>query len=415
MIDPRRRLRRRMAALAGALGVGLLAVCGVRQLGGRFVGAPDELPQALSPRARALVEESLAEIPGGRVVDYHVHVLGTGSSGAGLYVSSAMRDPMHPIQRFKLGVYLDAAGIDDESQSDTAYRDRLFALIAGMGRPGRFYLMAFDQHYRPDGTVDPAHTTFHVPNEWVFELTRASPEVLVPVMSVHPYRGDALAELERWAHAGGRMLKWLPNAMGIDPADARLDPFYDRMAALGVVLLSHAGDEQAVEAVEAQRLGNPLRLRRPLDRGVTVIVAHCASSGQAEDLDDPGHAEVPAFDLFLRLMDEPRYRGRVFGDLSGLAQVNRLGAPLQTLLGRADLYPYLVNASDYPLPAINGLTSTWLLWWHDYLSAEERDALNEVYAYNPLLFDLLLKRLVKDPETGQRFAASVFAPNPLLP
>lgn len=40
-----------------------------------------------------------------------------------------------------------------------------------------------------------------------------------------------------------------------------------------------------MEAEEAQRLGNPRLLRRPLDLGVKVIVAHAASLGQGSSRD----------------------------------------------------------------------------------------------------------------------------------
>ena len=38
-------------------------------------------------------------------------------------------------------------------------------------------------------------------------------------------------------------------------------------------------------ASEMHDFGNPLRLRRALDAGVRVVVAHCASMGQDRDLD----------------------------------------------------------------------------------------------------------------------------------
>lgn len=127
-----------------------------------------------------------------------------------------------------------------------------------------------------------------------------------PVISVNPYRPDAITELQKWAGRGGRMIKWLPNAMGIDPSDPNCDPFYEKMKELGLVLLSHGGGEQAVHAEEDQRLGNPLLLRRPLEHGVKTIVAHCAGLGDNEDLDDPGKKRRHNFDLFMLLMEEVR-------------------------------------------------------------------------------------------------------------
>ncbi len=48
------------------------------------------------------------------------------------------------------------------------------------------------------------------------------------------------------------------------------------------------------------------------------------------------------------------------------------------------------------------------------IDADEKDALNDLYNYNPLLFDLACKRLVKSPE-GHTFPVSVFKEHPLLP
>src|SRR5258706_13353922 len=110
------------------------------------------------------------------------------------------------------------------------------------------------------------------------------------------------------------MVKWLPNAMGIDPSDEHCDPFYQKMKALDLVLLSHGGEEKAVEAEEDQRLGNPLLLRRALDHGVRGIVAHCAGPCDHKDIDDRDRERVPNFDLLLRLMDGQRCERLCFDD-----------------------------------------------------------------------------------------------------
>ena len=210
------------------------------------------------------------------------------------------------------------------------------------------------------------------------------------------------------------MVKWLPNAMGIDPSDELCDPFYQKMKALGLALLSHGGEEKAVEAEEDQRLGNPLLLRRALDHGVRVIVAHCAGLGDNEDIDDGERKRVPNFELFLRLMDEKRYEGLLFADISAMTQYNRSGKPLTTILQREDLHERLVNGSDYPLPAINVLIRTGSLRKQGYITRDERVWLNEIYDYNPLLFDFTLKRTLRVPGTERCLPASIFMTNSAL-
>ena len=238
--------------------------------------------------------------------------------------------------------------------------------------------------------------------------------MFIPGISVHPYRADAVEELERWAARKARVVKWLPNAMGIDPSDPRCDAFYEKVRQLDLILLAHAGREEAVDAEEDQRLGNPLILRRALDRGVKVIVAHCAGLGMGEDLDSPARAMVPNFDLFMRLMGEKKYEGLLFADISAVTQHNRLGPALGVLLERSDLHPRLVNGSDYPLPAINIVIRTKSLLEAGYITQIEREQLNEIYHFNPLLFDFVLKRTIKAPGTDKRFSASVFMANPSL-
>lgn len=323
---------------------------------------------------------------------------------------------LHPLDRFKYQIYRSASGIEHDETADQEYVARLVALAQAMPIPPVLMVFAFDKHHRSDGTADLDKTEFFVPNDYVFRLAAAHPALFRPVMSVHPYRPDALEALERWAGQGGRFVKWLPNSMGIDPAADRLDPFYAKMASLKLVLITHAGEEQAVHVDDAQELGNPLRLRKPLDAGVRVIVAHCASLGDNLDLDAPDPQAAPrpsSFDLFLRLMAEPRYEGRLFGDLSATLQFNRLPAPITTLLTTPGLHERLVNGSDYPLPAINALVRTRDIHDAGLITAEQRSSLNEIYDFNPLLYDFVLKRTVRGPK-GERLPTSIFLAHPDL-
>jgi predicted TIM-barrel fold metal-dependent hydrolase len=365
-----------------------------------------------SPAAQALITRAFADLdPAQAVIDMHVHAIGLGQDGDGTSVNPGKLSARHPFKRFETGLYLKATGVKGLDHFDRDYLDVLVARARAFPRPVRIHLLAMDRAYRTDGTPDPARTEFHVPNAYVFAAAAEHPDLFVPVMSIHPARKDAIEELDHWAARGGRLLKWLPNAQAIDPADPAYDAFYRRMKELGVVLLTHAGEEKAVAVKDAQALGNPLRLRRPLDLGVTVIVAHCASLGRNADLDHPGKV-ARNFDLFLRLMEDPKYRGRLFGDLSAITQINRLPAPLQTLLARPDFDGRLLNGSDYPLPGVDLVIWTRRLVELKLISAAERMALNEIWKRNPLLFDYVLKRTLKDPRTGRRWPADLFQRGP---
>lgn len=412
------RKRRRLRCVIGLALLALILFVSARfalhELGGASSQDPARMASSMSEPARAFVDAALKDLEPARRLDCHVHIAGLGAGGTGCRVNPRLLSWLHPWNRVQFLVYCDAARIVDLDRGDQEYVERLTELARAWPNPGRFGILAFDAHYKSDGTRDDDATDVYVPNEYVLALAANAKDLFVPVGSVHPYRRDALDELDKLAAHGVKLLKWLPNAMGIDPADPRCDAFYDRMAARGIALLSHAGDEHAVDAAAAQELGNPLRLRRALEHGVTVVVAHCASLGSNEDLDDPKHGRLESFDLFLRMMDDTRFRGRLFGEISGITQTTRCGRPLATLLERRDLHQRLVDGSDYPLPAINVLFSTKKLVKLGYITEEQRALLNEVYDYDPLIFDVVLKRTLRHPTIGSRFPGAVFQTKPEL-
>jgi predicted TIM-barrel fold metal-dependent hydrolase len=389
-------------------------MCLLHHIGGAFTRKPEELRDGISSKAGDLIKRAFSDIDPQRLIDHHTHIAGLGSGGTNAFVNSKMRSWAHPFHHLKFKVYLSAAGVEDIERADAELIQRLVNLIKHIEHHGKHRLLAFDKNYRPDGSVNLEKTEFYVSNEYVFALAEEYPDLFVPNISVNPYRSDALQELEKWAARGARIVKWLPNAMGIDPSDPRCDVFYQKMKQLDLILLSHGGEEKAVEAEEDQKLGNPLLLRRALDHGVKVIVAHCAGLGDNQDLDSPGQKRVPNFDLFMRLMDEKRYESLLFGEISAMTQFNRIGIALTTVLEREDLHERLINGSDYPLPAINILIRTRPLVKGGYLDADEREPLKEIYDYNPLLFDFVLKRTIKLPGTEKRLPASVFMTNQSL-
>jgi len=230
---------------------------------------------------------------------------------------------------------------------------------------------------------------------------------------VHPYRSDAVAELDHWGARGVRVVKWLPNAMGFEPSDPKCMALYAVMRKWNMVLLCHVGREHSLD-VAGERPGNPLHLRSALDAGVRVIAAHCASEGSNPDLDHPEQPTVPNFVLFQRLMDEPKYHNLLFADISSVFLIPRVGSALATILERVDWHPRMVNGSDYPLPGIGVATSTRWLHSKGFLDPEKVPLLNEIFTYNPLLYDFVLKRSLRSPQTGKQFSPSIFGSNEAL-
>jgi predicted TIM-barrel fold metal-dependent hydrolase len=223
------------------------------------------------------------------------------------------------------------------------------------------------------------------------------------VASIHPYRADALDALEKAKANNARAIKWLPQGMGIDPDSPKCDAFYAACARLNMPIICHTGRESAVQGGN-QDDANPLKLRRALDAGVRVVLAHCASDG--EDLDyDNGNVKVRSFDLFLRLMNEPKYKDLLFGEISAITLINHAWT-IAPLLEQTDLHSRLLNGSDYPLPAILPLISLKQLVSKNLLDENYVNFLETTRVYNPILFDFALKRLFKFK--GNSFPAHVF-------
>ncbi|MBF0169434.1 MAG: amidohydrolase family protein [Alphaproteobacteria bacterium] len=367
----------------------------------------------LSPAAQALIDKAFDGLQSLELVDYHVHMLGLGSGDTGARVNPNLLSWIHPVSRLKAKIFFKSAGITDEAKADPQYVERLLALSRAFPKPTKLAILGFDYSRGKDGSIDRAKTEIYVPADYVVELARRHPDSFVPVVSVHPYDPEALAKLEAYARQGVQMVKWLPNAQGMDPSDPDIDPYYQTMARLGLTLLCHVGQESAVHAPDAQRLGNPLLLRRALDNGVRVIMAHAGNRGSNEDLDRPGHS-ARNFDLFLRMMDDPRYKDLLLADISALTQTIRDPEDINVLLSRSDLHARLVNGSDYPLPAIPFFISTASLAWNGLISWKESRALHEIYRQNPLLFDFVLKRTLRHPQTGAQFPPQIFGAHPTL-
>jgi mannonate dehydratase len=341
------------------------------------------------------------------VWDVHVHVAGLGEGGSGIRIHPHMDEITHPILYVQKKFYLDAACTEEMGQIDAEYVRRLLALAADFPPGCRLLAYAMDAYHHPDGRRDISRTALYVPDAWVMRLARAHPERLGWVASIHPYRRDAVEALDRAVANGAVAVKWLPSTMGMDPASPRCDAFYASMARHDLPLICHTGTEWAVVAAgNGQDLNNPLRLRRPLEQGVRVVAAHCASLGWDADLDKgPNGPTVRSFQLFARLMDDPDLGRRMFGDLSAMPQFTRLSR-LAQVLERTEWHDRLLNGSDYPLPGIYPIYSARFVAGKGLIEPAAVPVLRQVRRYNPLLFDFLLKRLMR--RDGRAFPASVF-------
>ena len=356
----------------------------------------------------ALVEAAWEGIDPRDVWDSHVHLVGRGDGDTGAWLNPRMKSLWHPIQYLQYRFYLNAACVNPQSDSlDHDYIERMRELLKGFGVGPKLMLLAFDFGFSKDGRRLVDKSAFYIPNHFAQAVAARYPEHFRWIASIHPYREDAIEALEWAVRKDTKAIKWLPPVMGIDPTSPRCDEFYDALVRLQVPLLTHAGSELAVSGLGKAAYGNPLRLRRALDRGVRVIVAHCASLGSSRDIDRGGRGLVRSnFELFARLMDDKHYEHLVAGDISSLIQINRLGAPLEVVIQREDWHHRLLNGSDYPLLGVAPLISMRAMISKGYLNHRQADILSQIRAYNPLLFDFICKRTLQ--HGNQRLSPVIF-------
>ena len=392
--------------LAGSQCGDALAAAGAGEKRGLFSGKVlnpcfDGLPARL--RDHAFTQRAFEGLRAEKVWDVHAHLLGNGDSGSGCKISPKLESLLYPLQFLQKKFFLNGACVDEKrGQVDVDYVARLQRLMADFPVGYKLMLLAFDRAHAVDGALLAEDSAFYVPNQYCAKVVGETTTRFAYAASIHPYREDAVDALNTAVLSGAKAIKWLPSAMGIDPANPRCDAFYQAAVKHNIPIISHAGQERAVKGVHAQQFGNPLRLQRALDRGVKVIVAHCASMG--EDADESG-TMVESFSLFEKMMAIKSHEGQLFGDVSAITQTNR--APyLARVLGHADWQTRLLNGSDYPLPGVVPLFNIGKLVGNGWLRADVAVHLTAVREYNPLLFDFLLKRHLR--VNGAKFEAPVF-------
>lgn len=337
--------------------------------------------------------------------DIHAHLLGVGDSQAsGIYMKAPEKTLQKLTQDIRLHVfkrYTKSLGYP----TDETYLNHFINLAENAFDGFKVAAFAFTPFRDQEGEAQYDLSDFVIPNEWSKKAVERS-QALLYVPSIHPNDPDFKNVLRQAKEDGAIAIKWLPCAHNINPADTKYLSFYDELRSLNLPLITHAGSEHAVQGAQFnQSYGNPLHLRVPLDNGVKVIIAHCATDGKDDDLDTTKHHQVPSFMLFSRLMDEKAYEGLLYADISATPQINR-AKWLPELLERRDWHHRLLNGSDYPLPALPVLFSLRWLRMKGFLSERDVWQLNAIKSTNPLLFDFLLKRCIQ--WKGHKFDSCVF-------
>jgi predicted TIM-barrel fold metal-dependent hydrolase len=222
-----------------------------------------------------------------------------------------------------------------DEKTERALEAKLVETIDGTEKLDAAVILAFDAVHSEDGGMDLSKTHLYVTNDYVMELAARHPKMLFGA-SVHPYRRDAVAELERCAKAGAKLVKWLPLTQDFNPADPKCFPFYEALAHLKIPLLSHTGFEQSLPTIRPD-VADPMLLMPAIERGVTIIAAHCGTKSTPWN-----HDYLPNWAKLAREHEH------FYGDTSALNLPTRSYA-YKTVTKDPVLRSKLVHGSDWPI------------------------------------------------------------------
>lgn len=277
------------------------------------------------------VQRSTPE-PSQALVDCHVHLAALPDGDNGCYISPKMlKSPLFRFLLWKHG--LSPARPRDANQK---YIDDLLSELRASRHVQKAVLLGMDGVYDQNGRLVIDHTDFLVSNDYVLKTAKAYPNELLAGVSINPQRRDAVEEVHRCADAGATLVKVLPNAQQFNPADTKYKAFYRALGQRNLPFLSHVGYEFSLIGKD-QSVGDPDRLVRALDEGVTVIAAHACSYG------------LMLYEKFLPTFRElVRHYPNFYADISALTLPNRLGMLLH-LRRQPELHSRLLFGTDYPL------------------------------------------------------------------
>jgi len=266
-------------------------------------------------------------------IDAHVHLVAVDRENHKSFLSEEKLNSLSfKFMRWMLWISLDAS----PEELDIIYADNLAGKVKDAQYLDKAVVFALEGLYDSNGKLDP-RTEAVVSNDWAIEVCKRHADVFLLGASIHPARLDALDELDKCAEAGAVCIKWVPPSQNIDPSDHRYEKFYERMKDHGLALTSHTGYEHTIFVTD-QHLGDPEKLRLPLEMGLTVVAGHAGTSGF--------YHKVEYFPAFVRLVNEFE---NFYGDSSAITSLLR-GPYLKRLLNTPGVRDRLVQGTDYPVP-----------------------------------------------------------------
>ena len=266
------------------------------------------------------------------LIDCHVHLAALPDGDNGCYISPKMlRSPL-----FRFLLWKHQLSPSNPREANRKYLDDLLTELRASRHVQKAVLLGMDGVYDQNGRLNQAHTDFLISNDYVLKTARAYPNEFLAGVSINPQRRDAVEEVHRCADAGASLVKVLPNTQQFDPADTRYKAFYRTLAERKLPFLSHVGYEFSLIGKD-QSVGDPDRLRVPLNEGATVIAAHACSYG------------LILYEKFLpTLRDLVKRHPHFYSDISALTLPNRFRMLLH-LREYPEVHERLLFGTDYPL------------------------------------------------------------------
>lgn len=267
------------------------------------------------------------------VIDVHAHVACYGYQ-SDCYINPRVKDSYKFVYYQKLFNFT-------EKEAKKYGDSHLFYKINRMIKKSKYVkhvvILAMDNVYAEGGEAKPGITEFYVPNDFVAKNAQKYDGILFGA-SVHPFRKDALAELERVKSEGAVLVKLLPAIHHFHANDKRLIPYYKKLRELRLPLLIHMDDEHSFTSVIGD-YGDPLKLELPLSLGVTVIGAHTSSLGKTK-----GQLN---YERLLQM--KAKYPNNLYADISALLVAQTRKGHLKRAVSDKRWHGGLLYGSDYPL------------------------------------------------------------------
>ncbi len=269
------------------------------------------------------------------LIDFHVHLAGTGCCHSGIILGKIFE------KRPSFFFLKKSQKITNEqmhSDIDLIWIKRISNLIEESKQVNKAVTLCLDAIYDESGKLIPEFIQMYIPNTWGAHAVKQFPKTLLHGASIHPYRKDAIQELETCLKNKAFLIKWLPSMMGIDPENKLCVPFYEALKHYKIPLLSHTDNEYTFAEPKKGWLKNNhiLKLKKALDIGVVVIAAHAGTPSQMHEAEEL----ASQYENF-------------FLDTSGLFNPTRARASLK-LFEKSQtgiLGDRLLFATDWPVPS----------------------------------------------------------------